>query len=172
MVKGTYQICPCTSIALLHSNLWWFDKIELIGKGFTYSRAYELYQKNIQCVDDIWDNKHRTFCSGKKAQVKFGFTAMGNKDWIMLTSKIIDKCTNLLERHPHTTHPRKWVGFYCDGKDDLTFVLQCTKDFIPSRRIQYHLAMPLMVMCFMVGTHSRCLSKWWRPIGNSSSFFH
>lgn len=90
----------------------------------------------------------------------------------MLTSKIMDKWRNLLENDPNATRHGQWVGFYCDGEEDSTFLLQCAKDFILSRRIQYHLSLPLTITCFVVGTHSRCFNKWWCPTMNFSCFFH
>ena len=70
------------------------------------------------------------------------------------------------------THPRQWVGFYCDGTNDMTFVVQCSNDFIPYGRQQYHLSLSLMVDCFTVWTHLRCLNEGRHPNGNFTDFFH
>lgn len=80
MVKGTYHLPPCTLMELLHSNVWWFDGMELIVNGFTYVGALELYRNGIQCVDDIRDNEHRTFLSWDEAQIKFILTNADNED--------------------------------------------------------------------------------------------
>lgn len=58
MVKGVYQIPPCTRIELLHSNIWWSDRVELLAKGFAYAKGLHLYRKGIPYVEDIWDSKH------------------------------------------------------------------------------------------------------------------
>lgn len=88
------------------------------------------------------------------------------------TAKMIDKWRRLLEKDPKVIHQGQWVGFYCDGADNHAFILQCVEDFIPSRRQQYHLSMPLIVKCFTVGTHSKCLSEWWWPTWNFTGFFN
>lgn len=56
-----YQIPPHALMELFHSNIWWYDNIELIINGFTYSRAYELYKK----ISNVWvtyeTSEHHTF---------------------------------------------------------------------------------------------------------------
>lgn len=54
----------------------------------------------------------------------------------------------------------------------MIFVVQCVTDFAPHCMQIQHLSLPLMVQCFMVGTHSQCLREWENPIGNMTSFFH
>jgi hypothetical protein len=43
---------PNTLMESHHSNIWYVG-LKLMGNGFSYVRAHELYCKNIQCVDDI-----------------------------------------------------------------------------------------------------------------------
>lgn len=120
----------------------------------------------------VFGTMNITFLSWDEAQIKFHLTEVDNEDWITLTSKIIDKWRHLLEVDLEAIHTGPWVGFYCEGKGDMTFVLHCTKDFIPSSRQQYHLTLPLKVKCLTVGTHSRCLSEWWKPSGEFTGFIH
>jgi hypothetical protein len=42
----------------------------------------------------------------------------------------------------------------------------------PSSVHQYHLSLPLIVECFMVGTHLRCLSEGRQSTWQSTCFFH
>lgn len=42
---------------LLHSNIWWHIRLEFIGNSFSYAKAHELYYKDIQCIDDIWNSE-------------------------------------------------------------------------------------------------------------------
>lgn len=106
---GLSHLPPHSLIELLHSNIRWYEGIELINNGFSNARARKLYRKGIKCVDDIWEND----------------------DWISLTSKIINKWTHLLEKDPKTTCIGQWIGFFCNGAKGLAFVLQCSNDFIP-----------------------------------------
>ena len=39
MVKGTYQLPPRIRMELLHSNIWWLDKVELLCKIFTHAKG-------------------------------------------------------------------------------------------------------------------------------------
>lgn len=66
-----------------------------------------------------------------KAQTKFKLTVSKNEDWITLTSMIINNWRCWLEEDPEVNDMGQWVGFYCDGMDDLPFVLPCAMDFIP-----------------------------------------
>lgn len=154
------------------ANIWWSYGCELINNGFTYAKTHNLYRRGIRCVDNICNTENRTFLSWHDTQIKFKLTSADNEDWITLTSKIIDKWRRLLEEDPEVTHPGHWVGLYCDGADGPAFVLQCAVNFIPFRRQQYHLSVPLTVKYFAIGTHSRCLSKWWRPTKDFTRFFH
>lgn len=52
-----------------------------------------------------WDTKHHTFLSWDEVQTKFKLIKANNEDWIMLTSKIIDKWRHLLEEVLEATHP-------------------------------------------------------------------
>jgi len=108
---------------ILHTGVWWSYGLELIENGITYTKAQKLYCKGIQCVNNTWDSQHCTFCSWEEAQIKFKLTAVENKDWIKLMSKIVDIWRRLIEDDPETTHSGKWAGFYFDNADDPTFVL-------------------------------------------------
>ena len=39
MVKGTYQLPPRIRMELLHSNIWWLDKVELQCKISTHAKG-------------------------------------------------------------------------------------------------------------------------------------
>lgn len=54
--------------------------------------------------------------------------------------------------------------FYYIGAGDLVFVVECSNAFILLGKQQYHLSL----LCFTVGTHSRCLHEWRRPSGEES----
>lgn len=74
IVKGIYQLPPRTRMGLLHSNIWWSDRVELIGNGFTYSKSLELYRKGIHCVDDVWDSEQQNFLTWDRAKEEFNLT--------------------------------------------------------------------------------------------------
>jgi hypothetical protein len=74
MMRGVYQISPCTRMELLHANIWWFEGLDLIKLGFTYSKGLIMYRKGIQCVDDVWDSERRDYLTWDKVQEKFKLT--------------------------------------------------------------------------------------------------
>lgn len=81
MVKETYQLSPRTRMELLHSNIWWFDTVELINNGFTSAKNLDLYHKQIQCVD-VLDSKQQNFLMWNRAQEKLNLapTKAGDLD--------------------------------------------------------------------------------------------
>ena len=55
-----------------------------------------------------------------------------DEEWIMLTSKIIEKWRKLLEDDPQVTYsPRTMVGLYYDDVDNLIFVLNAQRTLSP-----------------------------------------
>lgn len=93
-------------------------------------------------------------------------------DWTELTGKIFEQWRHKLEDNLDTIHPGQWIGFYMDGGEDPTFVMQCVTNFPPLCMQVQNLFMPLPVQCFTVGTHSRCLREWEKPTGDMVGFFH
>lgn len=169
MVKGIYQLPPCTRMELLHSNVWLFEGLDLINQGFTSCKGLNLYRKGIQFVDDVWDSETRDFLTWGAA-FELTLTKMG--DWDLFINKLSGKWRQLLENDTVTTHAGQWLGFYVAGGEDPAFVLQCTQDFSPQCMHYQHLSMPLQVQCYTMGTHSRCLSLWEKPIGEMEGLFH
>jgi len=53
---------------LLHSNIWWSNKVEFLNKIFIYSKGLNLYRKGILCVDNIWDNEQQNVMTWDRAQ--------------------------------------------------------------------------------------------------------
>lgn len=145
--------------------------VELINKGFTYEKGRNLYRKGIQCVDDFWDTEQSDFLNWDKAQEKFNLTPTEAGDWTKLTGKF-SEWRNKLEDDSNTTHPGQWLGFYVDGGEDPTFVMKCVAGFSPSCMQLQSLSMPILVQCFTVGTHSRCLRGWEKPTRDMDGFFH
>lgn len=70
------------------------------------------------------------------------------------------------------THLAQWVGLYSEGADDMFLMARCSMELTPSRMHQHHIVMPLSDICFMLGTHSRCLNEWENPTSEMTSFFH
>lgn len=69
MVKGIYQLPPCTLIELRHSSIWWLEGIELINNGFAHAKVGDLHMRGVQCVDDIWDNENHRFSHGTRLKL-------------------------------------------------------------------------------------------------------
>ena len=78
----------------------------------------------------------------------------------------------MLENDTDETYQGKWIGFYVDGGEDPTLVLQCETNSTPPCMQLHHLTLPLPVQCFTVGTHSRCLRVWEKPEREMVGFFH
>lgn len=78
----------------------------------------------------------------------------------MFTNKISQKWRNLLENDADTTYQGEWIGFYFDGGEDPTSILQCGFDFAPPCMQLHHLSMPLPMQCFTMGAHSCRLREW------------
>ena len=51
MIKGLYQIPPCTQMKVLNSNIWWLEGVELLDKGLAYHKGINLYCKEMRCVE-------------------------------------------------------------------------------------------------------------------------
>ena len=50
MVKNFYQFPPRTRIELLHSNIWWLDRIDFFKKGFFLLKGLGiLLQRHKEC---------------------------------------------------------------------------------------------------------------------------
>lgn len=107
MVKGLYQFPPRNKMELLHFNIWWSGRVDLLNKGFTDSKGLYLYRKGIQCVDDIWDSNSRNFITWDSAQEKFKLLPMEEGDWKEVTDKNSGQWHNLLDEDSDTTHPGK-----------------------------------------------------------------
>lgn len=174
MVKGLYQIPPCNKMELLHSNIWRSDGVELLNKGFTYSKDLHLYHKGIQCVDNIWDSNSRFFFTWESVQEKFKLSPMEEGDWKEVTDNRypVNAATFLTKTRIYTTLPGKWIGFYVDEEEDPAFVFCSDNDFAPPCMQWHNLKLPLLVQCYTVGTHSRCLREWEYPLGEMAGFFH
>ena len=127
-----------------HSNIWWSDGVELIDKGFTYEKGRTLFRKEIQCVDDIRDIEQKHFLTWERAREKFNLTPMEIGDWIELTGKIVEQWRHKLEDDSDTTHPGQWIGFYANGEEDRTCVMQCVTSFSPPCMQLHNLSMPLL----------------------------
>ena len=172
MVKGIYQLPPCTRMELLHSNIWWSDGVQLINNGFTYARGLELFRKGIQCVDDAWDSEQGDFLTWDSAQRKFNLTPEEEGDWTTITRKLSEKWRHRLEEDSDTTFQGQWVGFYTEGEGDPVLVTYCTREFTPTCMQFHHLSLPIPVQCYTVGTYSRCLREWENPVGDFVGVFH
>ena len=161
MVKGIYQLPPRTRMKLIiHSNIWWFARLELIDNGFSYFKTHNLYRKGIQYVDDTWDSEHQTFLSWDKAHEKFNLTSIETGDCTILKydQNSLTMATFFGSRLGyHQPWTMDWV--YKDRAEDPIFVLQCLTIFTSPFMCLHHLFMPIRVQCFMVGTHSRWLSE-------------
>lgn len=153
MVKGVYQLLPYTRMELLHSNTWWSDGVDLLNKGFTYAKGLNLYHKGIQCVNDIWDGGQQNFLTWRQMHERFNLTPIEVGDWEELTNKIFGHWCHLLDVDLDTTHPGQWIGFYVNDEEELTFVFRSATDFAPQCMQWHNLTLPLLVQCFVVGTH-------------------
>lgn len=171
MVEGLYQILPRTWIEVLHSNIWWSDGVDLFNKEFTYTRGLYLYRKGIRCVDDIWDSNQQSFHTWERAQKKFRLTNTNRGDWDELNKTIADQWRNLLEEDGDIAYPGQWLGYYVK-KEDPVCAFQCESDFTPECLQWHNNTLHFPVQCYMMGTHSRCLKVWERPLGEIESYFH
>lgn len=81
MVKGLYQIPLGTRMKILHSNVCWSSRVEILNKGFAYNKGIYLYRKGIRCADDIWDSNQQNFHTWERAQEKFRLTNSDQDDW-------------------------------------------------------------------------------------------
>ena len=85
------KLPPRTRMELLHSNVWWFDIVELLKNGFTYPQGLNIYRKGIKCVGDIWDSGENDFFTLEQTREKFQLTYSEEGEWAELTNKICDK---------------------------------------------------------------------------------
>ena len=104
MVKGVYQVSPCTRAELHNSNLWWSEGVEMLKKGFTYDKGLQLYRRGLRCVDDIWDTTEQNFLSWEEAKRKFKLTNVEATDWEVLTNTIAGQWRPLLETEKDTAY--------------------------------------------------------------------
>ena len=125
MVKGIYQIPPCTRMKLLISNIWWTEGVELLKQGFSLEKGVYLYRKVVRNVDDIWDGEHRNFLTVEKTKEKFKLSNTEVEDWIEITDKISRKWSYLSEEED-ALQAIIWVGLYNNGKEDPEFIFKCT----------------------------------------------
>jgi hypothetical protein len=72
MVYNTYQLPPKDLTAFLYANIWWL--VLLVSS--IYARAEELYMKNIECVDDIWDSETKKSTHGRPPKIISSFYLM------------------------------------------------------------------------------------------------
>ena len=172
MVRGTYQLPPRTKMELLHSNIWWSECVELLEKGIDYDRGLHLYRKGIWCVDDVWDSSEHEFLTWEKAQRKFKLIDLERGDWEEVTDEISRYWHHLLVTEEDNTYVGQWVGFYVGTKEDPALVIRCGEEFTPECLQRKTLNLPLLVQCYTVGTHSRCLREWERPQVELEGFFH
>ena len=97
---------------------------------------------------------------------------MDQADWVELTNKIFEQWRNLLEEDEDTAYPAQWLGYYEKDEEDPVHVFQCKEGFTPEC-LQWHYAtFPFPVQCYTMGTHSRCLIPWERPLGEIEGYFH
>ena len=172
MVKSLYQIPPRTRLELLNSNIWWTEGVNLLNQGVSYLIMLEFYRKGIRLVDDIWDSSTQDFLPWEETKGKFNLDEGDEETWVDITCKIADQWCNLLESDEDTVFPGHWLGFYTQGEEDPAFVIRCDKDFTPDCFQRYKFTLPIPVQCYTVGTYSRCLRTWDRPLGEVEGFFH
>jgi len=155
---------------LLHSNKWWSDGVELLKKGFSYSRGLELYHKGIRMVDDVWDSGKKEFLSWEEAQSKFNLAPTEAREWGEITNKLAEEWRGKLEEDSDITYPGKWLGLYEEGKEDPAFVVRCVSEFTPPCFQLHNLTLPIPTKCYTVGTYSRCIREWEHPEGQVEGF--
>ena len=172
MVKGLYQLPPRTRMELLHSNIWWSKGVDLINKGFSYDKGLHFCRQGIHCVDDVWDSNSQDFITWERAKEKFHLEAREEEDWKEITNKIAGPWRYLLDVDSDIILPGKWIGFYTDSDEDPAIVFQSSSNFTPSCMQWHNVTLPFPVQCFTVGTYSRCLRVWERPLGEIEGFFH
>ena len=78
----------------------------------------------------------------------------------------------ILDDDLNTTYAGTWVGLYGEGREDPIFVVQCTSEFTPLCLQYLNVSLPIPAPYFTVGTHSRCLMAWERPVGDIGGIFH
>ena len=144
----------------------------MLKKGFTYDQGLQLYRKGVRCVDDIWDSMEQIFLPWEDAQRKFKLTNEETNDWETLINTVDVQWQSLLEKEEDTTYAGQWLGFYEEGKEDPTLVFNCDNNFTPVCLQWHNATLPFPVQCFTVGTHSRCLREWDRPLGEIEGYFH
>ena len=172
MVRGLYQIPPRSRMEVLNSNIWWTVGVELLNQGFTHQRGIYFYQKGIRSVDDMWDSNSQDFLTWEGAQDKFKLENMDREEWVDMIDKIGGKWRNLLEKDEDTAYPGQWLGFYKREEEDPVCVFQCVEGFTPECLQWHNATLPFPTPCYMVGTHSRCLRVWERPLGEIEGYFH
>lgn len=79
----------------------------------------------------MWDVENLTLILWNEALIEFNLTMPDTDDWIILIFKIMGLRRQILKDDPFLTHHGQWVGFYIEGADNPTFVLQCTTGFNP-----------------------------------------
>lgn len=62
--------------------------------------------------------------------------------------------------------------FLHDWERGPNFYAKMYKGVMPQCLQYQHIVMPLMVQCFTVGTHSRCLNEWVNPTREMDGLFH
>lgn len=171
MVKSIYQLPPRTRMELLHSNIWWSEGVEL-NKGFTYDKGFHLFRQGIRVVDDISDSNMHNTISWEDAQKKFKLRPTEEGDWKELMDKVNWQWSHLLQVDLDESLPGQWLGFYVDGEENPAIVFQCDTSFTPQCMHWHNATLPFSVQCYTVGTHSRCLRAWERPLGELEGLFH
>ena len=90
-------------------------------------------------------------------------------DWRELMNMVSRQWRHLLKSDDDTT--KLFCGwFHTNGEEDPAFVCRCTAAFTVSCVQWYNISLPLPVLCYTVGTHSRCLREWDRLLENWTVF--
>ena len=135
-------------------------------------KAFTFIAKGLSVLMDIWDSTQQNFHTWERAQQKFRLTNTDQGDWDEVTNKISEQWCNLLEGDEDIAYPGQWLGFYLKDEEDPVCVFQCKMDFKPECLQCHNATLPFPMQCYTIGTHSRCLSVWERPLGELEGYFH
>ena len=105
--------------------------MELLKKGFSYSRGLELYRKGIRRIDDMWDRNHKDFLTWEDVQHKFNLTTSESQEWENITNKLSEMWRRKLEEDSDTTYLGMWLGLYVEGKKTLYLWLGAVRNLYP-----------------------------------------
>lgn len=97
MVNSLVEMPPRDFHNVLHSSIWWSSKIQLIGHGFSLTRARTLHKKGLRCVDDTWDMEHSHIILWREAHERYGLLDSEEEDWDLITCSIMHEWHDSLE---------------------------------------------------------------------------